>query len=76
MQPKKNCRMTFGGGWKNNLIFLNNLSVDHRNLGNTRKIKSISKPQNMLVLKQRLRSYRCDSTEILLSEEEAEEDGV
>lgn len=32
----------------------------------------------MLVLKQRLRSYRCDSTEILLSEEEAEEeeDGV
>ena len=28
MQPKKNCCMTFWGGWKNSLIFLNNLSVD------------------------------------------------
>ena len=28
MQPKKNCCLTFLGGWKNSLIFLNNLSVD------------------------------------------------
>ena len=27
--PQKNCCMTFWGGWKNSLFFLNNLSVDH-----------------------------------------------
>ena len=26
---QKNCCMTFWGGWKNSLFFLNNLSVDH-----------------------------------------------
>ena len=27
---QKNCCMTFWGGWKNSLVFLNNLSVDHK----------------------------------------------
>ena len=32
MHPKKNCCMTFWGGWKNSLIFLNNLTLDHKNM--------------------------------------------
>ena len=49
----------------------------YRNFGSAQKIKCIGKPQHMLVLNQRLKSYRCDGREIFLSEEEEEEeDGV